>query len=169
MNILDAENCFKKGLAAMVDGHLDRAAALFKSAMQIERQRGARRPQMRYLSYYGLSMARAHGVTPAAIDACETAARRDFFNPDLQLNLGRVFLLAGKTTRALMAFERGLRLSPRHPALRAELARVDRRKRPAISALPRGHRINQWLGRLRASLGSAPERRAVSRRRAPAA
>jgi tetratricopeptide (TPR) repeat protein len=150
MNILDAENCFKKGLVALVEDSPDKAAALFESAIRHERQRGCEEPQMRYLSYYGLSVARARGVSRDAIRACRTAAQKDFFNPDLQLNLGRVYLLAGRITPALAAFERGLNLCPDHPALRSEMNRIDRRRNPIVRSLPRNHPLNLMLGRLRA-------------------
>ena len=149
MNILDAELCFKKGLVALVEDVPERAAAMFHNAMKIEKERRTQTPQMRYLSYYGLSMARARGVTQDVVRACETAARRDFFNPDLQLNLGRVYLLSGQVSRALAAFERGLRLAPGHRGLRAEMLKVNRRQRRPIRRLPRSHPINCFLGRLR--------------------
>ena len=152
MLIIDAEICFKKGLVAL-DRHMpEKAAALFHSAIRIEKEQGVAWPQMRYLSYRGLSMARAQGATREAIDACETAARRDILNPDLLLNLGRVYLLAGEVTRALATFAKGLEVAPEHRRLRAELARADRRQRPPISSQPASHPLNVWLGRLRASL-----------------
>src|SRR5262245_51468779 len=77
MPILSAENHFRQGLAALVDGDPNVAAEHFRTAIQIERQRHVRRPQMRYLSYFGLSLALAHGPTQESILACETAARRD--------------------------------------------------------------------------------------------
>lgn len=152
MPILSAENQFRKGLQSLVDGDPPSAAGFFHAAIQVERQRAVARPQMRYLSYYGLALAQANGASPEAIRACEAAARRDFFNPDLLLNLGRVYLLAGKTTRALATFEQGLRLAPSHPALRAELARIDRRQQPPVAFLPRNHSVNRLLGRIRATL-----------------
>jgi len=152
MPILSAENTFRRGLAALVDGDAAAAAEHFQSAILVEVQHGVRRPQMRYLSYYGLSRAQAHGATPQAIQACETAARRDFFNPDLLLNLGRVYLLAGKTTKALAAFQRGLELAPRHKALLAEHAKVDRREAPPLTVVSRSHPLNRALGKLRWSL-----------------
>ncbi len=154
MSIVSAENAFKKGLASFVEGRYIEAAQLFNAAIRTEKERGVGRPQMRYLSYYGLSMARAHGATPDAIRACETAARRDFFNPDLQLNLGRVYMLAGRTHRAFAALERGLKLAPRHRALVAELERFERRRMPVIPGLRRDHSLNILLGRLRHRLRS---------------
>jgi len=150
MAVLDAENLFKKGLIALVDGAPERAVGLFESAVRVEKQRGANRPQMRYLSYYGLAMAMAHGPTPEVIQACRTAAERDFFSPELQLNLGKVYAMAGRATPALEAFERGLKLAPGNRVLWAEKRKLDRRKSPVIASLPRNHGVNRVLGRLRA-------------------
>jgi tetratricopeptide (TPR) repeat protein len=152
MHILSAENAFRRGLASLVDGDPTVASDYFQSAILTEVQRGVKRPQMRYLSYYGLSRAQAFGATPQSIQACETAARRDFFNPDLLLNLGRVYLLAGKTTKALAAFERGLGIAPSHKGLRAEFTKIDRRAAPPLGIVSRSHPLNKWLGRLRCSL-----------------
>jgi tetratricopeptide (TPR) repeat protein len=154
MPILSAENAFRKGLTALVDGNPEGASELFQSAILIELQHGVRRPQMRYLSYYGLSRAQARGATPDTIQACETASRRDFFNPDLLLNLGRVFVLAGKTSKALATFHRGLELAPKHKALLAEYAKIDRREMPPLSIVSRSHPLNKMLGKLRWSLRS---------------
>ncbi|HZN56138.1 MAG TPA: tetratricopeptide repeat protein [Candidatus Polarisedimenticolaceae bacterium] len=154
MAILSAENSFRKGLVALVEGDPAAATTHFQSAILIERQHGVARPQMRYLSYYGLTLAQSRGANPESIQACETASRRDFFNPDLLLNLGRVYLLAGKTTKALATFERGLAIAPGHKALRAEHAKVDRRSPPPLSMLSRTHPLNKLLGKTLAALRS---------------
>ena len=156
MAILSAENNFKKGLLAMVDEDHVHAAEFFRQALDIERERQVARSDGRYLSYYGLSLARAYRPTHESIKACETAAGQDSFSADLQLNLGRVYLLAGKTSKALDAFEGGLRIDPRHRALRRELNRLDRRSRPPLPMLSRSHRLNRWIGRARFALGGGP-------------
>ena len=149
MAILSAENNFKKGLLAMVDEDHVHAAEFFRQALDIERERQVARPDGRYLSYYGLSLARAYRPTHESIKAVETAAGQDSFSADLQLNLGRVYLLAGKTSRALKTFERGLQLDPRHRGLQREFRRIDRRSRPALPMLSRSHCLNRWIGRAR--------------------
>lgn len=164
MPIFSAENAFRRGLSELVDGEAVAAAESFQSAILIEVQQGVRRPQMRYLSYYGLARAQAHGATPQAIQACETAARRDFFNPDLLLNLAKVYLLAGKTTKALATFQRGLELAPRHKGLIAEFKKVDRREDPPLSVVKRSHPLNKVLGKLRSSLRTkSPKRMRTAR------
>lgn len=152
MAILSAENHFRKGLAALIEDDPSGAATHFHAAIQIERQRAVSQPQMRYLSFYGYALALSQGANLEAIRACEAAAKREFYNADVHLNLGRVYLLAGKTTRALAAFERGLKLAPRHKALRAELEKIDRRGIPPLSMLSRDHPINIALGRMLAAI-----------------
>jgi len=159
MPILAAENCYKKGLVALAEGRPAEATAMFEAAMVIERERSVSRPQMRYLSYYGLSLAQAKRPNREAIKACETAAQVDFFAPDLLLNLGKVYLLAGRTSKALETFERGLRIAPRYKALQIELRKVDRRQPPPIARLSRNHPLNLWLGKLRAWILTAPPKK----------
>lgn len=154
MPILSAENSFRRGLVALVDGDPASASDHFHAAILIEVQHGVTRPQMRYLSYYGLSRAQAHGATAQTIQACETAARRDFFSPELLLNLGRVYLLAGKTTKAMASFQRGLDLSPNHKGLLAEFSKLDRREAPPLTIVARSNPLNKMLGKLRHSLRS---------------
>lgn len=147
-----AENSFQKGLIILRDGDSTSAMALFESALRLERERGAARPQMKYLSYYGLAQALAKKATPEAIKLCETAANGEFFNPELQHNLGKVYLLAGKTTKALEVLERARKLSPGNKGIRQTLADADRRGHPPIAWLRRDHPINIMLGRWRYSM-----------------
>lgn len=164
MPILSSEIHFRKGLAALAEEDPARAAEQFKQAILIERQRTVSRPQMRYVSFYGLALTLAGGATTEAVQACERAARLDFYNPDLQLNLGKVYLMAGKTTHALVALERGLRLAPSHAPLRNALAGVDRRGRPMLPFLRRSHPFNRWLGKLRYAMLSRAMNRLSPRR-----
>ena len=148
MTILAAERSFREGLVALVEArHID-AASFFDTAMKEERARGGK-PKMRYLSYYGLSVALGQGPTREALQACEMAARRDFFNPDLLLNLGKVYLLASRRSRALETFARGLKLDPTHKGLLATMHRTDRRREAPVRWLQRTHPLNYWLGKMR--------------------
>ena len=148
MPIPPAENSYRKGMAALSDGDPIHAVAFFESAMRLERERGVARPQMRYVSYYGLSLALSDRPTRGAIEACKMAAEKDFYNTELQLNLGKVYLLAGKVTKAMDVLHRALRMAPGHKELRATLASADRRRRPPIRWLSRNHPVNQLLGRM---------------------
>ncbi len=163
MQLMPAENAFKKGMTALDEGRYEEAAVFFESALRIEKERRVKRPPMRYLSYYGLAACLARRPTPEAIKACEVAARREFLSAELQLNLGKVYMLAGKTTRALAAFERGLNIAPSNKDLRAELSKVDRRGSPTIPWLRRNHPLNRFLGRMRSRAARSRRRTEPSR------
>lgn len=147
-----AERAFQKGMEALREGDSATATALFESAMLLERERGIARTQMRYLSFFGLAQALSNKPTPDAIKACEVAAKTEFFNPEFQHNLGKVYLLAGKTTKALEVLERARKLAPGSKAIRKTLEGADRRGRPPIRWLSRNHPLNHILGRWRHSL-----------------
>jgi len=149
-----AQQAFRDGLSALERGTPAAAAARFRLALNLERQGCLKRRQLEYLSWFSLSTAMAHGVTSECIRACETAARRNLLDPDMQLNLGRVYLLAGRATAALAAFERGLRLSPGHVRLLAERESAERRAPPVIRRLSRAHALNWILGHVRHALRS---------------
>jgi tetratricopeptide (TPR) repeat protein len=166
MPILSAENNFKKGLVALVDDDPGRAVDFFRRALDIERDRKVRRPEWRYLSYYGLSLALSGDPGPRAIEACETAAAREGVRSDLYLNLGQVYMMADRVDRAREALQRGLELDPRSLPLIEELSRVCRRSRPPIGGLHRDHRVNRVLGSWRAHVKARAERPSAAANRA---
>jgi tetratricopeptide (TPR) repeat protein len=154
-------------MAALADGRPLEAVDCFLEAMQIEQRLRVGRPDMRYLSYYGLSLAQAQRATHAALEACTLAVRHDPTQPVLFVNLGRVHQLAGRRSAALECFGRGLRLAPMDPALRREVASMERRCRPCLALFHRDHPLNRWLGRWRAArrsraVGAGPALRPVS-------
>jgi len=149
MNILSAENHFREGLAALAAGRAEEACEQFEQAMRAERRHNVNQPRMRYLSYFGLSVALARGATKDAIRACETAVRNENYNADFLLNLGKVYAMAGRLTKAMTVFSRGLKLDPRHSGLRVAMKKYDRRQRLPIGWLDRSHPVNNWLGRMR--------------------
>jgi len=153
-----APQAFRDGLAALERGDSATAASRFRLALSLEREVCLGRRQLEYLSWFSLATAMAHGVTAECIRACETAARRNQFDPEMQLNLGRVYLLAGRPTEAMAAFERGLRLFPGHALLRSLRARSERRAPPVIQRLSRAHPINRLLGHVRHALRPATGR-----------
>ncbi len=127
MPIISAENKFRKGLEAVVDQNYVEAAMHFRRAMDIEHQRRILQPDMRYLSYYGLCRAMAHDKIQDGLHACKRAARARNRDPEMFLNLGRVYLLARKKRLAYDTFRTGLRLAPGHQTLARESSRLQGR------------------------------------------
>ncbi len=148
MNILSAENHYREGLAALSAGRAEQASAFFEKAMRAERRHDVTQPRMRYLSYFGLSVALSRGANKDALRACETAVHNEHYNADLLLNLGKVYAMAGRMTKALNVFAKGLKLDPRHRGLQAAMKKMDRRHRLPVGWLQRSHPVNNWLGRM---------------------
>ena len=58
-------------------------------------------------------------------------------------------MLAGRTTKAMTVFRKGLKIDPNHKGMRAAMENGDRRKRPAIGWLQRNNPVNAFLGKMR--------------------
>jgi hypothetical protein len=72
----------------------------------------------------------------------------EFYNPDLYLNVAKVYMAAGERRRAHKALCQGLRIEKGHPGLIAEMKRMGVRRRPLFGFLPRNHVLNRFTGRL---------------------
>lgn len=167
MPLLAAERHFNEGLAALADSRNALAAKCFRNAMEIEETRNADRRDMRYLSYYGLSMARAGGSSAAGLKACKDAVSREPHKPAFLLNLGRAHLVLGENEQALVCFRKGASLAPAHGPLLRELARLTRLVRPGQRLIKHRHVTIRWVDQIRSRIGRhVPRWLSVSRGRA---
>jgi tetratricopeptide (TPR) repeat protein len=148
MLVQAAEARFQRGLAALGDGRGLEALALFEAALELDRRLGSRTPQARYLSYYGLSLARDGSHLREGVDFCRQAIDLEFFNADLFWNYGRVLLLAERRKEAFATFVKGLSVQKNHQEILKELRRMGFRRRPVLSFLARGNPVNVALGKL---------------------
>ena len=98
------------------------------------------------MSYYALCLATAEGVHDKAVSMCLMAAEKEFYNPDIYLNLGRVFLINGQKRVAMRSFRKGLKFDSSHRDIVAEIKRLGRRRSPVVSFLPRNSAVNRFLG-----------------------
>lgn len=103
-------------------------------------------------AFQAASRALVNGRVHEGLDACVQAIRGAFYIPDLYCALGVLLLRAGQRAKAHAALQRGLRLDPRHPGLRARLREMGERRDPMLTVLGRSHPVNRLLGRIRASL-----------------
>lgn len=144
-----AEGEFKKGLALM-DAEPVRAAEHFEAAVTLELRGGPKNRGGRAMSYLALCRAQHEGQIEQWISVCERALRRASLEPDVYLNLGRLYLMNRQRGRAIDMLLRGLRLCPDHPGLIAEFSATERRSPPPVPFLDRSNPVNEWLGRRRA-------------------
>jgi tetratricopeptide (TPR) repeat protein len=149
MSLLAAERSFSEGLAALAASRHAQAAKLFLQAMELERTCNVSRPDMRYLSYYGLSVAHAGGRAAAGLRACRDAVAQEPHKPIFLLNLGRAYLACGDVAQALNCFRKGAALAPSHRPLRRELARLCRQRRVRSTGAVRRHAAHRWLRQIR--------------------
>jgi hypothetical protein len=120
----------------------------FHHAIELEAQRKTGRTRYRFLSYYALSHAMACGATRDDVHYCERAVAERSFDSQLWGNLAQVYGLIGRRTRALATIEKGLTQDPGDKDLRLLLSRMDRRAKPPLPRLGRGHPVNRLLSRM---------------------
>jgi tetratricopeptide (TPR) repeat protein len=138
-----AEEQFRRGKALLGEGHHAEALECFRCAHQVDRA------NPRYRSHFGLGLALVERRFDRALELCRSAAKEEFFNPELYHNLARVHMAFGYKSEAIRYLRRGLMIDPGHRALAEELEQLGRRQLPVLQFLPRNHPVNRWLGRLR--------------------
>lgn len=100
------------------------------------------------MSYYALCIAEVEGNYDKAVSLCLMAAQREFYHPDVYLNLGKIFLLNGKKSVAVKSFKKGLHLDKTHAELVSLIKKLGVRRKPIIPFLPRHNFVNRLLGKL---------------------
>jgi Flp pilus assembly protein TadD len=103
-----------------------------------------------YRSYFGYCLAQAERDFERAVQYCRQASDSRPLDPELHVNLGRVYRLKGDKAAAHAAFVQAWELCKGHPAAAAELTRMGIRRPAVIGFLPRSHFCNRVLGVLRA-------------------
>lgn len=98
----------------------------------------------KYVSYCGF--ARVLAGDRDGLYWCREAIRHDREDGDLYLNLARVEFFHQNRRYAVAALQQGLVLHERHAGLQLLGKKLGLRRRQPIPFLPRGHKLNQWLG-----------------------
>lgn len=138
---MDANRYIEEGLQLAREGNLADALKVFEEDICFTQSPLA-------MSYYAVSLASVEKNFDKALSLCLMAAEKEFYNPEIYLNLGRIFLLNGQKSVAYKAFRKGLRFDSGNTAIRDELKKMGMRRRPVISFLPRNSAINKFLGKL---------------------
>ncbi len=140
---VSAEEHYRLGREVLRTGDPSQALEHFRSAHQIERA------NPRYRSYYGLGLALVERRFDRALELCRSAAKEEFFNPELYHNLARVHLAFGFKAEAIRYLRRGLMIDPANAAMQSSLRELGTRGRPTLGFLPRRHPLNRLFGRVR--------------------
>lgn len=141
----EAEALLEKGIAALANGHSHLAMSCLEQAMHY-----GKTPKI--CSYLAYCLALNCKQFDEAIALGREALEAEPSSPVFCLNLGRVFLLAGRKDEAITVFRQGLAVS-RDSALISQLEELGARKPPLFKALPRKHLINKSFGFLASKLG----------------
>jgi tetratricopeptide (TPR) repeat protein len=136
-----AEESYRRGRDLLVRGEMAPAFEHFRTAHQVDRA------NPRYRSFYGLGLALVERRFDRALELCRSAAKEEFFNPELYHNLARVHLAFGFKAEAIRYLRRGLMIDPGNAAMVVELHELGLRRRPLLTFLPRRHPVNRLLGR----------------------
>jgi tetratricopeptide (TPR) repeat protein len=141
----EGEKLFASGLKALDQGDTLSALALFEKAIQKE-------DKPVYSSHLALCIAKERGQFQLAVTLCEKAKAREPHNPVHYLNLGKLYLYAGKRTDAIRAFREGLSRE-KDQGIIDELNKLGTRKPPVIPFLKRSNPVNRFLGIILKKLG----------------
>ncbi len=102
-----------------------------------------------YISFLGLSMARAEQKWDHASELCEMAVQLKRNEIQFHLNLVEVYARAGLRDKALDKLDGALRLFGDDARLKRARARVVKRRVPVLPFFGRNHFLNRELGKLR--------------------
>ena len=138
MQGLETETIFASGMKMLAQGDSLSALGLFEKAVQIED-----RPI--YSSYYAFCIAKERGQFQLAVTLCQKAIAKEPHEPVHHLNLGKIFLIAGKKEDAIRTFREGLH-QEYHQQIVDELNAIGTRKPPLFPFIKRSNPLNKYLG-----------------------
>jgi tetratricopeptide (TPR) repeat protein len=102
-----------------------------------------------FMSFLGLSIARAQRKWEQASDLCELAVQLNPKEIQFYLNLGEVYASSGRRARALDKLDDALELFGEDARLRQARSKVQNRRNPLVPFFGRAHFLNRELGKLR--------------------
>jgi len=140
MNKELSEECFNNGLRFLANNNFAMAFEAFEKAYNADNNAA------RYVSYYGLCTAIYKEDTEKGTELCTRAVKLEPFKGEYYLNLGKIFLKAGKKQSAISTFRKGLRVDKKNERIIRELEKIGIRAKPLIPFLKRSNPINKYLG-----------------------
>jgi len=102
-----------------------------------------------FMSFLGLSIARAQRKWEQASELCEMAIQLKPKEIQFYLNLGEVYAASGLREKALDKLDGALELFGEDARLRQARNKVQNRRNPILPFFGRAHFLNRELGRLR--------------------
>jgi Flp pilus assembly protein TadD len=134
---------FKRGVNLLRKGQSAEAMECLRHAAEQEEKNPY------YLSFLGVSVARAQRKWAAAARLCEAALSLKRNEAQLYLNLAEVYVSAGRRDEAVEVLDKGLIYFRDDARIRRARANLGRRSSPVLPFLERAHFLNRSLGKLR--------------------
>lgn len=143
MGDISAFTEFKQGLKFLRDGNSAEAFEHLRHAAELKQQNPL------YLSFLGVSVARAQQKWDAAVTLCEKALSLKRNESQLYLNLAEVYVSAGRRDEAIEILDMASIYCRADVRIGRVRGRLGRRCSPVLPFLERGHFLNRSLGKLR--------------------
>ena len=134
---------FREGVELLKNEYPETALVRLRRAFESDK----RNPY--YISFLGLSMARAEQKWDQALELCETAVQLKRKEIQFHMNLIEVYALAGLRDRALDKLDSALKLFGDDARLKRARAKMMKRRAPLLPFFGRTHFLNRELGKLR--------------------
>lgn len=135
---------FQQAARHLQDYRLAEASHLFQLAYESVKRNDVY--HNKYASFCGL--VRVMQGDYGGLDLCRDAARCEFYDGDVYLNLAQVERLLRSRKRTVAAILKGLSIDETHPGLQQMQRELGVRKRNPIPLLKRQNRFNCMLGKL---------------------
>jgi Flp pilus assembly protein TadD len=134
---------FKQGMRMLRDGHPNDALVHFRAAADVEMHNPY------YMSFVGVSLARAEKKWEPALSLCEAALRMKRTEAQLHLNLAEVYVAAGRREEALLTLDRAAASVGRDARVQRARQKLGSRRSPVLPFVSRANILNRKLGILR--------------------
>ncbi len=134
---------FKEGVELLKNEYPQKALVKLKRAFECDKHNPY------YMSFLGLSIARAQRKWEQASELCEMAVKLKPKEIQFYLNLGEVYAASGMRERALDKLDDAVQLFGEDARLRQARSKVENRRNPILPFFGRAHFLNRELGRLR--------------------
>jgi len=134
---------FREGVALLKNEYPQKALAKLRRAYECDKHNPY------FMSFLGLSIARAQRKWDLASELCETAVQLKPKEIQFYLNLGEVYAASGMRERALDKLDDAMQLFGEDARLKQARSKVQNRRNPILPFFGREHFFNRELGKLR--------------------
>jgi tetratricopeptide (TPR) repeat protein len=134
---------FREGVELLKNDYPEKALVKLRSALEGDHHNPF------YISFLGLSIARAEQKWQEALELCERAVQLNRKEIQFHLNLAEAYALAGQREKAVDRLHSASKLFGNDPRLKRARSKLQRRLSPVLPFLGRNHFLNRKLGKLR--------------------